>query len=152
MSQRTPGRLDPFQRGGPDWLARSVSAADGHDDEGVMEVHPVAIHHVSVNVSELAAAREFYTGVLGFTERSDRPQLGVDGVWLDAGPSQVHLIVAEVPPATGQHFAIGVADLDETVAELRGQGLQVSGPHPIGPARQAFLADPDGNAIELQGV
>jgi hypothetical protein len=43
-----------------------------------------------------------------------------------------------------------VTDLDATVAELRGLGVDVTDPVPVGPGRQSFLADPAGNRIELQ--
>lgn len=115
-------------------------------------MQPTGIHHVSINVSDLPAAVAFYTEHLGLTLRADRPDLAVDGAWLDLGPGQVHLIVGQVPPDRGQHFAIGVPDLDEAVAELRASGIEVSGPSPIGGNRQAFLSDPDGNRIELQGI
>lgn len=108
------------------------------------------IHHVSINVSDLTRSIAFYTDVLGLTLDSSRPDLTVDGVWLDLPTGQLHLIVGEVPAANGQHFAVGVADLDDAVAELRGSGIEVRGPFPIGAARQAFVSDPDGNAIELQ--
>lgn len=112
-------------------------------------MRPLAVHHVSINVTDVAAATAFYTRVLGFTERDDRPGLGVDGAWLDAGGQQLHLIQGAAPPAVGQHFAVLVTDLDDVVAELRGQGLKVSTPSQIGSGRQSFLSDPDGNQIEL---
>ena len=112
-------------------------------------MRPTGVHHVSINVSDLAGARRFYTEVLGLVERTDRPELGIDGVWLDAGDQQVHLIVAEVPAGLGQHFALRVDDLDAAVTELRGQDLPVSDPSPVGTGRQAFLADPCGNLVEL---
>jgi len=49
----------------------------------------------------------------------------------------------------GQHFAIRVADLDGAVAELRGRGVPVGDPSPVGPGRQTFVADPAGNTVEL---
>jgi catechol 2,3-dioxygenase-like lactoylglutathione lyase family enzyme len=52
----------------------------------------------------------------------------------------------------GQHFALQVDDLEASVAELRGLGVDVSDPQPVGPSRQAFLADPSGNMIELHQV
>jgi catechol 2,3-dioxygenase-like lactoylglutathione lyase family enzyme len=55
-----------------------------------------------------------------------------------------------VPPPLGQHFALAVTDLDAAVAELRGLGVAVTDPVPVGPGRQAFLTDPAGNRIELQ--
>jgi glyoxylase I family protein len=113
-------------------------------------VKVTGIHHVSVNVTDLARSVAFYTDVLGLTVDSSRPGLAVDGVWLDLPTGQVHLIVGDVPAANGQHFAVGVADLDDAVAVLRRSGVEVSGPFPIGAGRQAFVTDPDGNAIELQ--
>ena len=49
----------------------------------------------------------------------------------------------------GEHFALLVGDLDAAVTELRGRGIKVSDPTPIGTSRQSFLTDPDGNLIEL---
>src|SRR5215475_3498310 len=113
-------------------------------------MRPDGLHHVSINVSDVDAARDFYTRVLGLTERADRPDFSFGGAWLDAGGQQVHLIEADVPPPLGQHFALAVSDLDAVVAELRGQGLDVTGPMPVGPGRQAFVDDPSGNRVELQ--
>jgi glyoxylase I family protein len=113
-------------------------------------VKPTGIHHVSINVTDLERSTAFYTEVLGLSVDPTRPELSVDGVWLNLPSGQLHLIVGDVPAAKGQHFAVGVVDLDDAVAELQGSGVDVRGPFPVGAARQAFLSDPDGNAIELQ--
>jgi glyoxylase I family protein len=113
-------------------------------------VHALAVHHVSINVDDVEAAVAFYVDVLGLAQREDRPaDLGVDGVWLDAGAQQVHLIHAPPPTARGQHFALLVDDLDATVDELRERKVRVSDPVPVGRNRQSFLNDPAGNLIEL---
>jgi glyoxylase I family protein len=113
-------------------------------------MRPAGLHHVSINVSDVAAARDFYTRVLGLTERADRPDFSFDGAWLDAGSQQVHLIKADVPPPLGQHFALAVTDLDAAVADLRTLGVAVTDPVPVGTGRQAFVTDPAGNRVELQ--
>jgi glyoxylase I family protein len=110
------------------------------------------IHHVAINVSDVPRSVAFYTETLGLAEREDRPDFGIAGAWLNLGPSQVHLVELPAPPPMGQHFAIGVDDIDETVAELRGSGIAVDGPSIVAGRRQAFLKDPDGNVIELQGI
>lgn len=112
----------------------------------------VGVHHVSINVDDLEAARAFYVDRLGLTERTDRPDLDVKGTWLDIGGQQVHLIVADVPPRMGQHFAVQVDDLDAAVAELRGHGVRVSDPIAVGSGLQSFLRDPCGNMVELHEV
>lgn len=112
-------------------------------------MQPLAVHHVSINVSDAGVAREFYVGRLGLTERTDRPAFSFGGAWLDCGGQQVHLIEGTPPPAVGQHFAILVEDLDATVAELRADGVTVSDPGPVATSRQAFLTDADGNTVEL---
>jgi len=115
-------------------------------------MEPVAIHHVSINVSNVDASVDFYTGMLGGTLRADRPDLGIAGAWINLGTQQVHLIEAPVPANLGQHFAIRVDDLDATVEELRSKGLAVGDPIAVGSNRQTFVNDPSGNAIELHQV
>lgn len=112
-------------------------------------MEPLGVHHVSINVSDASRSLAFYTDVLGGRPRSDRPDFGFGGAWIDLGGQQVHLIEAAVPPNLGQHFAVQVADLDAAVAELRARGIAVGDPSPVGSGRQAFLDDPDGNVIEL---
>ena len=109
----------------------------------------IAVHHVSINVDDVDEALRFYVDVLGLSPRGDRPDLGIGGAWLDVGGQQVHLIGAPAPPNVGQHFALQVADIDASVAELRAQGIAVTDPMVIGTGRQAFLEDPSGNAVEL---
>jgi catechol 2,3-dioxygenase-like lactoylglutathione lyase family enzyme len=61
--------------------------------------------------------------------------------------------VTQVQPTGFHHVSINVTDLERSIAfytELRNSGVEVRGPVPIGSARQAFVSDPDGNAIELQ--
>ena len=112
-------------------------------------MQPVGLHHVSINVGDVDAAVRFYTEVLGLTLRSDRPDFGFPGGWLDAGAQQIHLIGGDVPQPLGQHLALQVADLDAAIAELRAHDVEVSDPSPVGTGRQAFLSDPSGNLVEL---
>jgi catechol 2,3-dioxygenase-like lactoylglutathione lyase family enzyme len=112
-------------------------------------IEPLGVHHVSLNVRDTAESVAFYTEALGLTLRDDRPDFAFGGAWLDLGPQQVHLLEIEVPDDVGQHFAIRVGDLDGAVAELRGRGVEVTDPSPVGTGRQSFLHDPSGNRIEL---
>lgn len=115
-------------------------------------MEPLAIHHVSVNVTDVERGVRFYTEILGGVLRADRPALGFEGAWIDLGTHQVHLLHGIVPPHSGQHFAIRVEDLDAAVGELRSKAVEVSEPAAIGTGRQAFTSDPDGNGIELHQV
>lgn len=109
------------------------------------------VHHISVNVDDLAAAEPFYVDVLGL-EKMARPELPVEGIWLRTGDGrQVHLIEVDGHKAPkGQHFAFAVDDVPETCEELRSEGVRVSDPSEIPDVgRQAFFKDPAGNLIEI---
>lgn len=108
------------------------------------------VHHVSLNVGDLDQAGRFYTELLGL-EILPRPDFGFPGMWLSAGTQQIHLIQVEKHIAPeGQHFALGVEDLDAASQELAGKGIDVRGPFEIpGAGRQCFIRDPSGNLIEL---
>ncbi len=129
-----------------DHTPRPNSPHVGHHTDSMQ---PIGVHHVSINVNDVAAAATFYVDVLGLTRRDDRPDFGFDGAWLNAGDQQVHLIAGSVPKGEGQHFALHVADLGGTIEELRASGITISDASPVGTGLQAFLADPSGNLVEL---
>ena len=114
-------------------------------------------HHVSFSVAELARSRHFYGTLLGLAE-IPRPEMGIGGAWFGTGGAgELHLIVrpngadvgtapAKVTPLAN-HVALEIDDYDAAVAQLRGAGLDVV---EAGRERgQCWVADPDGNVIEL---
>jgi catechol 2,3-dioxygenase-like lactoylglutathione lyase family enzyme len=84
-------------------------------------VKVVGLHHVNINVRDVAEAVAFYTAI-GF-EELPRPDFGFDGAWLRMGQCAADL------------GAVGIA-------------LNVP-PSRDGAGRQAFFRDPSGNLIEL---
>jgi catechol 2,3-dioxygenase-like lactoylglutathione lyase family enzyme len=108
------------------------------------------VHHVSLNVHDVAETGRFYVEVLGL-ERLPRPDFGVPGLWLRCEEQEIHLIEVESHRAPeGQHFALRVDDLDAALAELSRRGVKASAPFRIpGGGRQSFIRDPAGNLIEL---
>jgi catechol 2,3-dioxygenase-like lactoylglutathione lyase family enzyme len=117
--------------------------------------------HVAVDVTDLEAAKDFYTRIFGFRELR-RPDFGFPGAWLQVGDLQLHLAVVDGPVQRGgfPHFALYVptADFDATMAALRGAGVEFMGE----PSARvdfgettvlaAFVRDPSGNVIELTDV
>ena len=114
------------------------------------------VHHVSLDVRDLERARAFYGELLGLGE-IERPDFGFPGVWYQAGPVQLHLIVVpeEVdvgrPPPTltplAHHLAFEVEDYDAVKRRLEEAGHVVFG---LGAeAGQLFVRDPDGNTLEF---
>ena len=111
----------------------------------------LGLHHVQINVPDVPGAIAFYES-LGMRLRSDRPDIGVGGAWLDVGGQQIHLVEASVPGDLGQHFALEVDDLDAVATALRGREIAVREPAALGPGlpRQTSIHDPAGNRIELR--
>ena len=120
------------------------------------------LSHVSITVTDVAKAREFYTGVLGLAE-IPRPAFDFPGIWYSLGGDlQLHIILNDelVRPAVERekivarypHFALWTDDCDETAAKIEALGLVcrdvISGPTGL---RQVFVKDPDGNMVEFIG-
>lgn len=109
------------------------------------------IHHVQLNVPDVETALDFYRA-LGMSLRDDRPDIGVDGAWLDVAGQQLHLVKANAPADLGQHVALEVDDLDAVLDALRRRGIAVGEPRALGGGlpRQTSVHDPAGNRIELR--
>jgi catechol 2,3-dioxygenase-like lactoylglutathione lyase family enzyme len=118
-------------------------------------------HHVSVCVSDLDRARDFYGGRLGLKE-IPRPAFDFPRVWygLD-GDIALHIMVTDrcpPPPDPARfdlihpHFALWTDDADLTCERLQAAGVRVHDfvSTPTG-LRQLFVDDPDGNRVEFIG-
>jgi catechol 2,3-dioxygenase-like lactoylglutathione lyase family enzyme len=71
-----------------------------------MATAPIAVtgfSHVAISVTDLAAARAFYCGILGF-EELPRPDFGFPGMWLGVGELQLHFVETEEMPTPGKGF------------------------------------------------
>jgi glyoxylase I family protein len=118
----------------------------------------VSLHHVSISVTDLDRAREFYGTVLGLPECT-RPPFDFPGAWYELGDRQLHLIVHEPTrtlrgttriDARDGHFALRVADYDATLERMRAHGVDVlESPTNVTPWAQMYVTDPDGNVVEL---
>lgn len=119
-----------------------------------MNIHGVL--HISVLVSDLGRALEFYEGVLGLRRSDARPEMDFAGAWLGVGAQDIHLLVLPNPdPVEGRpehggrdrHVALAVASLEPVRAALDAAAVRYtlsrSG------RRALFCRDPDGNALEL---
>ena len=116
------------------------------------------LHHVAVNVTDLARAQAFYGTVLGLRELP-RPAFDFAGAWYQLGDRQLHLIVH--PPTRtlrgttaidgrDGHLALRLADFDAALTHLRRHGVTLRERHdnPT-PWAQIYLTDPDGNVLEF---
>ena len=129
----------------------------------------LALHHVSVIVTDLPRSLAFYQNLLGL-KIIERPPFKSADAWLACGALQVHLIL--YPPGffrTGNidgddcHFAFRTDDFEGAPAALTANGSREDAPEddPMrvmvrrnGPAGfpQLFLLDPDRDIIEINGA
>jgi catechol 2,3-dioxygenase-like lactoylglutathione lyase family enzyme len=116
----------------------------------------VRFHHVSVNTAgtPLPEVVSFYRNVLGLADQA-RPDIpGVPGHWLTVADQELHLVGAS-PCGTaidpiGNHYCIGVDDLDAAVGELEALGIEYVREANSAGTVQVWITDPAGNTVELQ--
>lgn len=119
-----------------------------------MKIDFLQIHHVSLVVTDLGRALEFYQGLLGLEPNPLRPDLGYPGAWLDVGGQQIHLMQvaggqAELQQHMGheRHLALQITSLDTVESLLQGAGIEYRKSRS---GRAAlFCRDPDHNTLEF---
>jgi catechol 2,3-dioxygenase-like lactoylglutathione lyase family enzyme len=106
---------------------------------------------VAIPVGGEAQARQFYVGILGFTEVEKPPAMAErKSIWLIAGPVNLHLgIEPDFHPAKRAHPALLVADLDEILVACQGAGLATKADISFNGFRRVHVLDPFGNRLEL---
>jgi catechol 2,3-dioxygenase len=119
-------------------------------------IHPeTKIGHIALTVADLARSLSFYEDVLGFAVERREAEVA-----LRAGSGKPLILLAELPGArpkpqhtTGlYHYAIRLPDRPSLALILQqlqqtGYGLQGASDHGVSEA--LYLADPDGNGIEI---
>ncbi|MBI1797528.1 MAG: VOC family protein [Candidatus Eisenbacteria bacterium] len=119
----------------------------------------VTIGHVHLKVSDLERAIAFYRDVLGFDLTA---RMGARAAFLSAGGYHHHIGLntwesqGGGPPAPGTtglyHVAIRYPDratLADALRRLMKAGVPIEGASDHGVSEAIYLADPDGNGIEI---
>ena len=118
-----------------------------------------AAHHIAIYTRDLARLEAFYTHTLGFPVARRWDMAGI--VFVDAGGLWIELTRQDAPDDGARpraldqgiglnHFALQVDDVDGSFQQLVAQGVRVlAAPADYENVRVAFLADPDGNVLEL---
>jgi catechol 2,3-dioxygenase len=119
----------------------------------------VDIGHVHLKVADIERALDFYVSVLGFELQQ---RMGPDAAFVSAGGYHHHIGLntwqsrGGTPPPPGHtglfHFAIRYPDranLADALRRLVDARVPVSGASDHGVSEAIYLADPDGNGIEL---
>ncbi len=107
------------------------------------------VMHLLMQVSDLKRAEEFYVGVLGFTIRKREPFAGGRELIV----TEQGLGLTEGGPGDGrqvEHVAFEVDDVEAARRRVKDAGVRII--HEILPnsyGRSMYIADPDGNKIEL---
>ncbi|RLL47156.1 glyoxalase [Oceanobacillus piezotolerans] len=121
-------------------------------------IHIEEFHHVSLPVTDLEKAKDFYGDILGFKEL-DRPNFDFPGAWYQIGDQQLHLIVykdsetlrtSRKLDSRDGHLAIRVKSYNDTRRYLEEAGVDILlKPESKSGFAQIFCQDPDGNMIEF---
>jgi catechol 2,3-dioxygenase len=126
-------------------------------------IHPaVRIGHVHLKVADLDRSLSFYRDALGLGVTADARELGIDAVFLACGDYHHHIGIntfesaggtAPPPGHTGlYHVALVYPDrheLGRAVQRLLDHGRAIDHASDHGASVSVYLADPDGNGVEL---
>jgi catechol 2,3-dioxygenase-like lactoylglutathione lyase family enzyme len=116
----------------------------------------LGISHAAFYVSDMAKARAFYEGLLGFASPFSIPRkTGGELVWIKINDHQtVELFPgSEVAPGVDRlyHFAVETDDAEAMRVYLRSKGVAVPPATAIGKIgnKNYFITDPSGNIVEI---
>jgi catechol 2,3-dioxygenase-like lactoylglutathione lyase family enzyme len=108
------------------------------------------LDHCSVLITDVERSRRFYRDVLGLPEIPKPKTFDFVVLWFDLGDNMLHLLLADRPDTLSpRHFALRVNDAAAARLHFRDNGIPTHETTPIPGADRFFIADPDGNRIEI---
>jgi len=119
------------------------------------------VHHVAIICSDYERSKKFYVEILGFSiiQETFRPERNSYKLDLQVGDDQIELFSFPNPPqrvsrpeACGlRHLAFVVADIEQTVLDLKSQGVVVENirTDDLTGKKFTFFPDPDGLPLEI---
>lgn len=132
-----------------------------------MVIRIAGLDHLVLRVRELQPMLDFYCGVLGCAVERRVDELGL--VQLRAGRSLIDLVTADgklgraggaAPGAEGRnldHFCLRIDPFDEAAIRARLQAFAITAGETVsrfgaeGSGPSIYIADPQGNTVELKG-
>jgi catechol 2,3-dioxygenase-like lactoylglutathione lyase family enzyme len=108
------------------------------------------IDHCSVLITDVDRSRRFYRDILGLKEINKPRTFDFVAVWFDLGNMHIHLLLKDKPDAISpRHFALRVPNAAAARLYFREHGISIQETTLIHGADRFFIADPDGNRIEI---
>lgn len=108
------------------------------------------IDHVSVIITDVERSRRFYKDVLGLKEIAKPKTFDFVVLWFELGNQQLHLLLKDRPDTiSARHFALRVHDAKAARAHFAAHGVPIQETTPIPHCNRFFVADPDGNRLEV---
>ena len=150
--------------GEPEWTPgdpprfTAIDSRNYHEDPDLRRVegavfHPKRITHAALNVGDLEASIDFYTGVLGLQMLAGSIAEGYVELGGTADGRHIILMTAPDPGDAGLHHAgfevWGEAELEESRSSLRGSGVKVEREMDGGERWGMVIRDPDGFLLEF---
>jgi catechol 2,3-dioxygenase-like lactoylglutathione lyase family enzyme len=108
------------------------------------------LDHCSVIITNVERSRRFYRDVLGLKEIHKPRTFDFVVLWFDLGNQHIHLLLKEnADTISPRHFALRVTDVAAARRYFEERGVSTTETTPIPGAERFFIADPDGNRIEI---
>jgi glyoxylase I family protein len=108
------------------------------------------IDHCSVIITDVERSRRFYRDIVGLKEINKPRTFDFVAVWFDLGDQHLHLLLKDKPDSISpRHFALRVAEARQAREHFHKHGIATQEATPLPGADRFFIADPDGNRIEI---
>lgn len=115
-----------------------------------MPLDIIKIDHCSILITDVARSRRFYRDILGLREINKPRTFDFVALWFDLGDHHIHLLLKDKPDALSpRHFALRVVDAQRARRHFQDHGIAIQESTLIPGAERFFIADPDGNRIEI---
>ena len=108
------------------------------------------IDHVTVTITNVEKARNFYGTVLGLQEIAAPKEFDFVALWFRMETGYLHLLQKKkAEPASPRHFGLKVKNAQAARDHFTEHGVAVEESVAIASADRFFVKDPDGNRIEI---